>query len=144
MSLAYFAYGSNLWLPRIQERCPSAEPIGPTWLHGWALVFDKPSTDGSAKANIREVPGTSTPGVLYEIDPAHRILLDHAEPLYAVIAVEAGGREAFTYAYEGEPTSSPPYDWYLDMIVHGRSHHDLPTRDLTVPSIPDPRPRVVV
>jgi hypothetical protein len=121
MTFRYFAYGSNMWTPRMQARCPSARVVDTAVLRGWRAVFDKPSMDGSAKLNIRPDPPGSVPGVVYEIDRGERELLDRAEPAYRPIATPVG----LTYAYEGEATSWPPFAWYVDLVVAGARSHGL-------------------
>ena len=80
MTFRYFAYGSNMWTPRMQARCPSARVVKTAVLGGWRAVYDKPSVDGSAKLNIRPDPIGAVSGVVYEVDPLERDLLDRAEP----------------------------------------------------------------
>ena len=75
----YFAYGSNLWTPRMVERCPSARVVEVAHLVGWRRVYDKPSIDGSAKLNLRPDPEGLVPGVVYDIEHAERERLDAAE-----------------------------------------------------------------
>lgn len=121
MPFRYFAYGSNLWMPRMRERCPSARVVGPSLLHGWTAVCDKPSTDGSAKLNIRPDADGAVAGVVYQIDDAERPRLDAAEPRYRAIETPAG----LAYAYDGPPTLARPHDWYVDLVVAGARSHGL-------------------
>ncbi|MGD2043487.1 MAG: GNAT family N-acetyltransferase, partial [Acidimicrobiia bacterium] len=138
MSFLYFAYGSNLWVPQMRSRCPSATPVETVVLEGWKLVYDKPSTDGSAKLNIRPAPGGSVPGVLYEIEDGERQRLDEAEPGYRPIGVDVGGRRALTYTYEGHPHDRLPYDWYVAVATAGAAQHGLTDRHLRSDVDPDP------
>lgn len=117
----YFAYGSNLWTPRMLSRCPSACVVEISHVDGWRRIYDKPSLDGSAKLNIRPDPEGCVPGVVFEIDLAERDLLDAAEPLYTPITTAAG----LTYAYAGEAASEPPFDWYVDLVESGARSHGL-------------------
>jgi len=121
MRFRYFAYGSNMWTPRMQGRCPSARAIDTALLHGWRAVYDKPSVDGSAKLNIRPDAERSVAGVVYEIDLGERDLLDRAEPRYRPITTPVG----LTYAYEGEATPEPPFGWYVDLVEAGARAHGL-------------------
>lgn len=138
MSFLYFAYGSNLWVPRMRSRCPSASPVGTTALEGWKVVYDKPSTDDSTKLNIRPVPGESAPGVLYEIEDGERQALDAAEPGYRPIAIDVEGRRVLTYTYEDQPHRCSPYDWYVSTALAGAAQHGLPEDHLNVQHHPDP------
>lgn len=137
MSFLYFAYGSNLWVPQMRSRCPSATPQGTAVLDGWRLVYDKPSTDGSAKLNVRRDPGSTVSGVLYEIEDGERQKLDAAEPLYTPIGVDIGHRRALTYTYEGDPHDRPPYDWYVAVAIAGAAQHGLTDHHLRTDADPD-------
>lgn len=121
----YFAYGSNLWPPRMTSRCPSAEVVGTARLDGWAPVYDKPGADGTAKLNIRPEPDSSVEGVVYEIDDADRASLDAAEPRYTPIEVVVDGEPTLTYTYEGAPHDIPPAHWYVATVSDGAHHHGL-------------------
>jgi ribosomal protein S18 acetylase RimI-like enzyme len=138
LSFRYFAYGWNMWPPQIRSRCPSARLVETASIPGWAPVYDKPSTDGSAKLNIRPIPGAFTNGVVYEIDDSERQALDEAEPRYRATLVNISGRETLTYAYEGEPTRAMPYDWYVATVIAGARRHEIPVDGLEVDTVPDP------
>lgn len=143
MSFRYFAYGSNLWVPQMRSRCPSARPVATGVLDAWEIVYDKPSTDGSSKLNIRPAPAGAVNGVIYEISDEERPALDAAEPLYAPIEVRVDDEDVLTYTYEGEPSGRRPYDWYVAMVLVGAASHGLPTASLDVPTDADPMaPRV--
>jgi cation transport regulator ChaC len=122
VTFRYFAYGSNLWLPRMRERCPSARFVLVATLPGWVAVYDKPGADGSAKLNIRPNEDATVAGVVYEIDAAERALLDAAEPSYTPIETALG----LTYAYAGPAATSPPADWYVAIVEAGARFHGLP------------------
>ena len=121
VTFRYFAYGSNMHTPRLESRCPSARPVGTAVLSGWQTVYDKPSTDGTAKLNIRPRPGAETRGVVYEIDDHERAALDAAEPRYRPIETPLG----LTYHYEGEPAGVPPADWYVALVEAGAQAHGI-------------------
>ena len=121
MTFRYFAYGSNMWAPRMRSRCPSARLIGTAVIWGWMAVYDKPSTDGSAKLNIRPVVAGSVAGVVYEIEDQERGRLDAAEPSYAPIDTPVG----LAYAYEGDPATASPYGWYVALVEAGARSHGL-------------------
>jgi len=132
VTFRYFAYGSNMWSPRMASRCPSARLIGSATLNGWTAAYDKPSTDGSAKLNIHPDAGGVTGGVVYEIEDSDRPSLDAAEPGYDPIETELG----LTYTYPGEPSSALPLDWYVAIVTHGAATHRIPVPETG--SMPDP------
>jgi len=123
VTFLYFAYGSNMWLPQILRRCPSATAIGTGRLTGWRAVYDKPSVDGSAKLNIRPYEDSVVDGVIFEIEDSERAALDAAEHRYQPITVNVEGRRVLTYTWTGEPFASPPYDWYVSMVEAGAKAH---------------------
>lgn len=109
----------------MNSRCSSAVAVGKATLKGWRAVYDKPSTDGSAKLNIRRDTSEEVHGVIYEIDDAEREALDSAEPGYTPIIVMVEGERLLTYTYEGRPFNGPPFDWYVEMVEAGARHHGL-------------------
>lgn len=138
MSFRYFAYGSNLWTPQMRSRCPSATPIGTAEMTGWRVVWDKPSTDGSAKLNIRPDPAGTVSGVVYRIEDGERQALDASEPRYTPLVQDIGGAPTLTFAYQGEPAGMAPYDWYVAVVLLGAASHGLSDEHLRVEEVPDP------
>lgn len=55
--LAYFAYGSNLNLKQMKDRCPGSKPLIPATLKGYRLTERK-------YADIDPSPGSSVHGVM--------------------------------------------------------------------------------
>lgn len=130
MSFLYFAYGSNLWPPQIHSRCPSARFVATASISGWRAVYDKSSSDGSAKLNLRPGPGETTHGVVYDIADDERADLDRAEPGYIPFQVAATPpvgppMEALTYRWNHPGTDALPYDWYVASVVRGALCHGM-------------------
>lgn len=156
MTFVYFAYGSNMWLPQMRSRCPSAKPLGTAVLHGWSPTYDKPSRDGSAKLNIKPTGGGEVRGVLYRIDGEERPALDAAEDRYDAIWMEATSSpgdtvEALTYRWRGIPSRRLPYDWYVAVVQAGAREHGIPetyysnhlsAETMADPEVPGVRPDV--
>jgi len=145
----YFAYGSNLHAPRMRERIPSARALGAHLLEGFRFTLDKPSRDGSAKANLHAQADARVWGAVYRLDPADWPALDACEPGYRRQRVRLRGedaeREADTYV---SPLRSPEpvaFEWYKQLIVAGAREHALPAAWLDflegLPSRPDPARR---
>lgn len=129
------AYGSNMPTARIQERCPSARPIGIAQLAGFKLGWHKRSADGSGKCNIvRTDPDkTSIWGVLFEILRSEKRDLDRAEGLgygYDQLEVEVAHQSvilrAQTYVATDIDDTLRPYTWYKALVVAGAREQKLP------------------
>lgn len=73
----YLAYGSNLNLEQMADRCPSAKAVGTAKLEGYQLVF-RGSKHG-AVATIERKKDDSVPVLLWEITPADEKALDSYE-----------------------------------------------------------------
>lgn len=117
---------------RLRARITKAIPVGAARLANWALVFDKPSRDGSAKANIRQQVGGEVWGVIWELREEDWEVLDRFEPGYerliCRVRLDAArdSMEAWTYVYSGPPDHHAAFDWYLDHLIEGARAHALP------------------
>ena len=136
--IRYFAYGSNLNAARMRVRVPSARPVAAGELPRYALSFHKRSIrDGSAKCNVQFTGQTAdrVHGVLYDIAPEHRYLLDVEEGLgsgyeHRVELIETGPglQPAFMYIAQEDYIESDlrPFNWYRDLVLSGARAHGLP------------------
>lgn len=77
MHTVYLAYGSNLNIEQMGQRCPRATVIGGTILKGHRLTFRGRS--GSGVATIERHKGSSVPVLLWEITPQCEKALDRYE-----------------------------------------------------------------
>lgn len=116
---------------RLLARIPDAEPLGAARLDGWQLTLDKPSRDGSAKANIARVPTGVVWGVVWTIPASGWPTLDGFEPGYERVTCpvtdrSGGGTTSFTYVYRGPTSDAAPFDWYVEHLVAGAREHGLP------------------
>lgn len=68
----YIAYGSNMSVSQMKERCPDAVPVGTAALKDWELVF-------RYHATIEPKPGASVPVVVWEITDSDERNLDQYE-----------------------------------------------------------------
>jgi cation transport regulator ChaC len=131
-TLLYFAYGSNMYGPRMKSRVPSARFYDIGRLPGYCLAFCKQGRDGSAKADLDPFEPETVWGVIYCIDADERHLLDAAEGEgYKAIEVTVAAREDFvdvlTYRAKSDwIIDGLPYSWYRDMVVAGAKEHELP------------------
>ena len=151
----YLAYGSNLHPYRLQQRVPSAHPLGVASLRGLRLEFQKRSRDGSAKCMYVE-SGASNDVLytaVYRIAEKEKPTLDAIEGLgqgydEAWHRVRLGDAALDAFAYAANPSyvepGLRPYDWYRDMVLLGAGYHDLPTTLIdairSVATVPDPDP----
>jgi gamma-glutamylcyclotransferase len=149
----YFAYGSNMSIPRFKKRVPSARCEGTGFLYGHRLAFHKVGRkDGSGKCDALATgnPEDLLAGVLYSIDPDHRSLL-HAvegvgagyEIMHVDITTPSGSTEsAFTYYATNIKPGLKPFHWYKQHVLHGARQNNLPAdyvdHILSIESIEDP------
>ena len=66
--MIYLAYGSNLHLPQMERRCPTAKVIGAATLTGYRLLFRGNGWGGVA--TVEPDAESSVPVLLWEIQPA--------------------------------------------------------------------------
>jgi gamma-glutamylcyclotransferase (GGCT)/AIG2-like uncharacterized protein YtfP len=134
----YFAYGSNLYLNQMKNRCPSSEVVQTARVFGWELGFCGYSDrwDGSV-ATLRESSEGITHGVLYKISEKDASTLDGYEgypALYDRMNIEAHLDTGITqscYTYILNRETGIPSSKYLYPIVKGYHHFDLPLEALS-------------
>ncbi|GAA0851436.1 hypothetical protein GCM10009113_35420 [Marinobacter szutsaonensis] len=135
--MKYFAYGSNMSLPRLKERVPGAERITMFTLVEHSLRFHKWSrVDGSAKCDALFTgnPDDHIIGALFEIPGHEKGALDQAEGLgfgyqekrVTVTDAQGNALEAFTYYATDTDPSLLPYSWYLHHVIYGAKEIGVP------------------
>lgn len=145
--MKYFAYGSNMSLNRIQQRTPSAIPLGTFSLSEHQLVFHKHGRDNSAKCDAfyTRDPSNNIFGRLYEIDAPEKAILDQAEGLgngYEEKVIRVSNSrgnivKAFTYYAIDINESLKPFTWYKQHVLVGAREADLPIEYIgVIESIP--------
>ncbi len=155
MSFKYFAYGSNMHLNRLRQRVGEVRVRGRAVLDGYRLAFHKKAKDGSAKCDVLRT-GESVHlvhGVIYELDPAQKEVLDHYEGLgrgYEAhrlpLRTDGGTTQALAYVAHADHIDSGlvPYSWYKAFVSHGARGHGLPREYIAmieaVPATADPDP----
>lgn len=122
--MIYLAYGSNLHIEQMQRRCPTAEVLGTSTLHGYRLVFN-------GVATIEPDPDRNVPVLLWDIKPADEPPLDRYEGfphLYRreTVQVELNGKtvDAMVYIMNSEGIA-PPSPYYYDVIRQGYEMNGL-------------------
>lgn len=120
----YIAYGSNLNLPQMAVRCPTAEVAGKCELKDYELLFRGGRRGAVATVEPRE--GGSVPVLLWKIHPADEASLDRYEGyprLYEkqMMEVELDGQRVSAMVYVMTPGHEfgIPSDYYADVILQG-------------------------
>ncbi|SHI55542.1 AIG2-like family protein [Malonomonas rubra DSM 5091] len=133
----YLAYGSNMAAARLQQRIPSARPLGVVTLTGHRLTFDNASTkDGSGKCDalLTDDPADKVFAVLYRFDPLEKPVLDGYEGVGveyrdAFVAVEAPNGDvikALIYYGTNPNPLLKPFHWYKEHVLRGALENALP------------------
>jgi gamma-glutamylcyclotransferase len=151
-----FAYGSNLSVARIARRVARVEVVATGTVRGYALRFNKRSSDGSAKANAHHTGAIDDLvwGAVYALDAADKKSLDGFEGLgrgyfEAEVDVEtSAGAQIQAWLYSANPEhvaeGIAPYVWYHRFCLEGAREHGFPDFYLeaiaATPAIPDPDP----
>jgi hypothetical protein len=135
--IVYFAYGSNMFTPRLRFRVPGCSVVGRADLRGHALRWHKRSKDGSAKCNaMAGRPGDVVKGVLLAVPGSQLADLHKAEGrgygyrdvLVKVRDAQNNEVEALTYLATADyiDETRRPYTWYWDFVLSGAGEHALP------------------
>jgi gamma-glutamylcyclotransferase (GGCT)/AIG2-like uncharacterized protein YtfP len=119
-----FAYGSNLDEAQIRRRCPSVRVVCRAWLPDHRLVFSGTSKRGGAVANALPHPGSTLPGLVYEISEADGAALDRFEGCprsyrrheIAVLDEQGQRHRAVIYLRANEEPPGAPRPEYLETI----------------------------
>lgn len=125
----YFAYGSNLCVQQMARRCPGAVDPRPATLpdHDWLI-------NQRGVATVEPFEGARVHGVLWRVTDADLDALDSAEGVPVryrrdrlTVELADGHAQAWVYIdHRVEP--GPPRPGYLERIIDGARHHDLPQR----------------
>jgi len=131
----YFAFGSNLDLDQMADRCPGYLVVGYAILRDHRLIFRGPSSRRKAGvASVDPVLGSHVPGILFEIDDAGLAVLDRLEghphwyrrAYVPVVGADGDLNEALIYRLPGDVEVMAPTDDYLNQIRGAYAHHGLP------------------
>lgn len=120
----YIAYGSNLNLPQMAHRCPTAEVAGTGELKDYELLFR--GGRRGAVATVEPKEGSSVPVLLWKIRELDEAALDRYEGyprLYDKqhLDVELNGKTVSAMVYIMTPGHGfgIPSDYYADVIHQG-------------------------
>ncbi|MDD3227618.1 MAG: gamma-glutamylcyclotransferase [Oscillospiraceae bacterium] len=120
----YIAYGSNLNLPQMAQRCPTAKVLGATEIKDYELLF-RGSRTGSY-ATVEPCEGKSVPVLLWSVESQDEKSLDRYEgyPVFygkEDMSLSLDGKEVNAFVYvmtEGHPLGMPS-QYYVDVIADG-------------------------
>lgn len=123
-TMLYIAYGSNLNLPQMAFRCPTAEVAGKSEMKDYELLFR--GGRRGAVATVEPLKDSSVPILLWKIRPADEQALDRYEgyPHFyhkEIVPVELDGKAQPAMVYvmnDGHPLGAPS-DFYLETIMEG-------------------------
>jgi len=120
----YIAYGSNLNLPQMSFRCPTAKVVGTSEIKDYELLFR--GGRKSSVATVEPLKGSRVPVLLWKLKERDLQALDRYEgyPSFyrkEILPVELKGKTIPAMVYimnDGHPFGSPS-DYYLDTIMEG-------------------------
>ena len=120
----YLAYGSNLNLEQMAQRCKNAKIAGTAELSGYRLLFR--GRPHNAHATIERSEGGNVPVLLWKVSVRDEALLDRYEgyPYYydkVQIPVELDGKTVSAMAYVMQPgfECNNPSSVYLHTVRDG-------------------------
>ena len=120
--MKYFAYGSNMNLSHMQERCPGITRIGKFRLEGFRLVFNY-------HADIIPEDGCFVHGGLWQITRDHEKALDSYEGYPDYYGKYYQDDFMFYRMRQAYTNPEPPAKWYLQMVVQGYHYFGLTQKD---------------
>ena len=131
----YIAYGSNLNLPQMAFRCPTAKVVGASALKDYELLFR--GGRRGAVATVEPKEGSTVPVLLWEISGKDEESLDRYEgyPHFygkQMMEAEIGGKtvSAMVYAMMPGHEFGIPSDYYANVIREGYESAGFDTKIL--------------
>lgn len=120
----YIAYGSNLNLPQMAFRCPTAKVVGASEIKDYELLFR--GGRRGAVATVEPLKDSSVPVLLWKLKDRDLQALDCYEgyPSFyrkEILPVELKGKAVPAMVYimnDGHPLGTPS-DYYLNTILEG-------------------------
>lgn len=114
----YLAYGSNLNINQMSNRCPTAKPIGNVILKDYRIVY-KGEADHHAYLTIEECKGSKVPLGLFEVSYLDIFLLDSYEgyPIFyskAYIPIKIGNKTKKALIY----IMNKRFDYHIPRIEY--------------------------
>ena len=125
----YFAYGSNMFLPRLLERIGKYHYGVQTAAIGYEFSYNKKGADKTGKANLKQSTGSRVYGICFEIDELDFNELNKYEQGYKKESIEllVNGKKECAYTYKSSDTDDDlrPSGEYKDLILRGAEYWKL-------------------
>jgi gamma-glutamylcyclotransferase (GGCT)/AIG2-like uncharacterized protein YtfP len=133
----YFAYGSNLLMSQMAQRCSSSTPFERGILRGHKLVF-KSNPAGRGVADVIKAKGEKVYGAVYEVTNEDLKKLDRYEGhptvyyrTYVEVETRQGVIRCIAYVMQPEFKFKLPNVDYFKKIFYGYGDWHLPQKVLT-------------
>jgi len=133
MGKLYIAYGSNLNLSQMADRCPSARVYAKGVLNNRALVYR--GSPMNSHATIIKKQGSITPILIWEIQPNDENRLDIYEgyPRYyhkenIMVDIDGKRKKAMVYIMNEHQVPGRPSDQYIYTIWQGYRDNSMDTK----------------
>lgn len=117
----YLAYGSNLNMHDMKERCPDAHLVDRFLLKGYKLAFRGPQP-GRSYLTLLPAAGCEVPVALWKISVQDKTALDLYEDcpdLYEIHAMVLCGHPCFTYLMKPIYPYVQPSEEYIECVKQG-------------------------
>ena len=129
--ICYFAYGSNLNVDQIKERCKSFRLVGKSILKRYKLEFGGFSDKWDCgTANIVLDENEEVWGIIYELTENALMDLDYCEGNYDRVGVSVFNNfkklNAFTYQLKNKNDKSNPSNMYLSIMIDAARKFSFP------------------
>jgi hypothetical protein len=132
--VGYFAYGPNMYLPRVQKWAKSARHVMSLGIPGFAMKFNKVGEDGTAKCNIVHTgkDEDTVAGVVFEMTAADMEKLNESEKGYDLVELRLNlpsgpVRLLLHVATDGNTAEGlQPFSWYKNYVLEGAKMFQLP------------------
>jgi cation transport regulator ChaC len=126
--MRYFAYGSNMDLVQMQDRCPTARPLGSA-----LLAHHRFQIDSRGFATVTPWAGSSVHGIAWEISETDEASLDQYEEVpdlyvkqYRSVQFNGRSESMLVYISTDHSSRSGPSE-YLERIIDVAEESHLPT-----------------
>jgi len=125
----YFAYGLNMDISSMLQRCPAAELRGVARVDGYRFLINR-----FGVATIARASGSKVFGVVWMLTTWDEGVLDRfegvAEGFYGkrLVKVSGGDRQRLAMVYVSRDVRpGTPRDGYLEIVLDSALKHQLPT-----------------